>query len=311
MKLVKRLLPLLLACLFLAGCDEGIYSATLIFEGDHRFESGAHLPGDVFIRAGTAEFSTGSSIDGSIYIVGGKLLLNGNVGDDVTILDGEVTLGPQAVIGRDFRLGGGTLEQAETAVIQGETIRNIVPISPEEVATGWDDRLRLISGIILLAVLGGLWAARRPQPLVNVGQTAVEHWLVSGAVGLLILLVLPILLVIMAFTIILLPLVMILAGLLFLLTGYGFLALGDQLGGWLGRLSGRKFNRGLTTFLGTLLLLLLFNLPFFGEVLMAVAIMLVLGAMLITRFGVAHYMPPMVECGENDLSGYSRPSPPG
>jgi hypothetical protein len=307
MRLVKGLL--LMVSLFLAGCNGGIYSATLISEGDHLFESGTHLPGDVFIRAGSAEFAAGSRVDGSIYIIGGALLLNGDVGGDVAVLDGDVILGPQTVIGRDLRLGGGTLEQAETAVIQGQTISNVVPITPEEVATAWDDRLRVLSAIVLLAILGGLWAGRRPQPLKNVGQAAVEHWLVSGAVGLLIILVMPILLVIMAFTIILLPLVMLLAGLLLLLIGYGFVALGHRLGGWLVQRSGRKLGRGWTTFLGTLMLLVLFNLPLFGEILLAVTIVLLLGALLLTRFGTRSYSPPIIEGGEEDLSTYGRPSP--
>ena len=128
------------------------------------------------------------------------------------------------------------MQQAETAVIQGEAVSNAVARSLEGVqATGGDARLRTLSAALLLAAIGGLWASKRPQPRANVGQTAVRHWPVAAAVGLLLLLVLPILLVIMAFTIILLPLVLILVGLILLLLGVGFIALGSQLGGWLMR----------------------------------------------------------------------------
>jgi hypothetical protein len=158
----------------------------------------------------------------------------------------------------------------------------------------------------MLAALGGLWAGKKPQPLMNVGQTAVQHWLVAGSVGLLVALVLPILLVIMAFTIILLPLVLILAGLILLLLGYGFIALGSQLGAWLVGLSGHPLSRGWATFGGTLLLLLLFNVPLVGEVLVGGTTVLILGVMLLTRFGTRRYAPPSLMV-QDELSTYGRP----
>lgn len=305
---MKRIMLMLLASLLLVGCDEGVYSGTLIFEGEHHFAAGTHLPGDVFMRAGTAEFATGSQIAGSVYVVGGTLRLNGDVGGDVAVLDGHVTLGPQANIGGDLRLGGGMVQQAATAVVQGKTLDNAVPLSLENIqpAKTWEDRLRALLVALLLATLGGLWTAKQPQPLTNIGETAVQHWRVAGAVGLLLLLVLPILLVIMAFTIILLPLALILAGLILLLLGIGYIALGSRLGGWLAQLLGRPPDRGWTTFGGTLLLLLLFNVPLVGEVLAGGTAVLVLGAILLTRFGLRQYTPPFY-LEEDEAAVYGRP----
>jgi hypothetical protein len=305
---MRRIALILLIGLLLPGCDEGIYSGTLIFEGEHQFGAGTHLPGDVYMRAGTAEFAAGSQIVGTVYIVGGTLWLNGEVGGDLAVLDGRVTLGPQANISGDLRIGGGTVQQAQTAVVEGETVNNAVALPLEDIqaATGWDDRLRVLSAALLLAAIGGLWASKRPQLLVNVGQTAVQHWLVAGAVGLLVVVVLPILLVIMAFTIVLLPLVLILAGLILLLLGYGYIALGSRLGGWLVSLSGRTLSRGWTAFGGTLLLLLLFNIPLVGDVLVGGTITLVLGVMLLTRFGLRRFTPPPT-VAEDDLATYGRP----
>ncbi|MDX1417032.1 MAG: hypothetical protein R3293_22700, partial [Candidatus Promineifilaceae bacterium] len=132
------------------------------------------------------------------------------------------------------------------------------------------------------------------------------HWLAAVAVGLLVLLVLPVLLVLMAFTVILLPLTLILAGLILLLLGVGFIALGSQLGGWLGRLAHRTARPGWATFGGTLLLLLLFKVPLVGEVLVGGTAVLALGAMLLTRFGLRPYTPPLFLATE-DLSAYGRP----
>ena len=80
---MRRILLILLISLLLVGCDEGVYSGTLIFDGEHQFAAGAHLPGNVYMRAGTAEFAVGSRISGTVYVVGGTLRLNGEVGGDV------------------------------------------------------------------------------------------------------------------------------------------------------------------------------------------------------------------------------------
>lgn len=304
----QQIVLIFLVSLLLVGCEEGIYSGTLIFSGEHQFRAGTDLQGDVYMRAGVAEFTAGSHVAGAVYIVGGTLLLNGDVGGDVAVLDGRVTLGPQANIGGDLRVSGGTVQLAETAVIQGEALNNAFPLPLEDVQNrrGWDNWLRAVSAVLLLAGLGGLWASKQPQLLMNVGQTATQYWLVAAAVGLLLLVLLPILLVIMAFTIILLPLVMILAGLILLLLGYGFMALGSQLGGWLGRLSGLALSRGWTTFGGTLLLLLLFNIPVVGDVLLVGTAVLILGTMLLTQFGLRRYTPSTF-ISQDELSTYGRP----
>jgi hypothetical protein len=218
-----------------------------------------------------------------------------------------VTIGPQAVIGGDLRLGGGTVQVAESAKVQGERVRSIVPLPLDagNRAAGWDGRLRGLAAGLLLAAMGGLAARQQPQLLANVGQTAVKAWLVAGAVGLLVILVLPVLLVLMAFTIILLPAAAIVAGLSFLLLGYGFCALGGQLGSRLARMSGRAIAPGWATFGGTLLLLLLFNLPFVGELLVAGAAVLVLGALLLTGGGLRRYDPPALLV-EEDVNAYRR-----
>lgn len=305
---MKRILWLAMLSLLLVGCDEGIYSATLIFDGEHQFVAGTRLPGDVYMRAGTAELTAGAHVAGTVYIIGGTLQIDGDVSGDVAVLDGQVTFGPQAHIGGDLRLGGGTVTQAPTAVVQGEIIHNPFPVPVENLAptASWGDWLRLSGSALLLALLGGLWAHKQPQPLLHVGQTAVGHWLVAGATGLLVLLILPILLVLMAFTIILLPLVLILSGLILLLWGYGIMALGSQLGTWLFRLSGWPLHQGWVTFGGTLLLMLLFYVPLVGDLVVGITAVLGMGALLLTRFGLRPYTPPAFLL-EEDLASYGRP----
>lgn len=308
-----RLLMLLSTLLFLTGCDDGLYSGTLIFSGEHRFESGAHFPGDVFLRAGTVEFAAGSRVDGMVAVLGGSLATNGEIGGDLFLLDGALALGPEALVQGDLRLGGGTVEWAETAVIQGDVISGSelqIPLEVLERRRGWDDWLRLQSAALLLAGLGALLVRSRPRAVANVGLAVMDHPVVSGALGLLVALVLPALLVMMAFTVILIPLVIIVGLLLILFLGYGLVGIGHQLGMWLRKFMaarwGRSLSRPSATFLGTLLLALLFEIPYLGDGLLVVTAVLVSGAVMLTHFGIRRYVPPIPYDEGADSAGYGR-----
>lgn len=304
---MSRLWIILLA-LLLVACDDGVYSGTLIFDGEHRFDSETVLPGDVLLRAGTADFAAGSQIAGSIYVVGGALALDGAVGGDVAVLDGHVTLGPNAEIGGDLRLGGaGEVQGAETAAIRGETISGLPLPQVETNPSGWDSFARGLVGSLLLAALGGLAAKVQPRPLYNVSDAATAHWPVAVALGLLALLVLPTLLVMMAFTIVLLPLVLALGVVIFLALGLGIVSLGQWLGAWLWAQRRWPPAPGWSAFAGTLLLMILFLLPQVGGVLFAATAVLLFGAVLLSRVGTRDYEPPPLLTITEDLSTYERP----
>lgn len=310
LRLCVKLSLLFSLALLLVACD-GVYSGTLIFAGEHQFGPETRLPGDVAMRAGVAEFAAGSRVDGSIYVVGGTLRLNGMVGGDVVILDGRVTLGPDLVIGGDLRLGGGEVVGVETAVIRGETISGAIALPPEatETRAGWDGLARTWAGALLLAALGGLWANWRPQPLRRTAATTTAHWPATLALGLLALLTLPVLLVLMAFTIVLLPLVLLLLLALFLMLGMGIIALGLRLGEAVAVWRGWSWSAGRATFVGTLLLLGLFNLPVAGGVLAVITAVFLFGAVLLTRFGTHEFHPPDRLTAETDLASYARGAP--
>jgi hypothetical protein len=302
-----RLLGLLLAAFLLVGCENGRYSGTFIFDGQHRFGADQQLPGDVLLRAGSAELATGSQVAGTVYVIGGTLLVDGEIGGDLLVLDGRVNLGPTAVIGGDLRFSGGTVDQAETAVIDGQTITGLpLPLDSEPQPAGWDSWLRSLLAALTLAGLGGLWVSWRPQPLQRVASAANDYPLVALSLGLLALLVLPILLVMMAFTIVLLPLVLILGLLILLTIGMGLISLGMVLGNWLAAQAGRELAPGWATFGGVLLLLLLFQLPVVGALLSLATAVFLIGAVLLTRFGTHSYNPPPHPA--EDLVTYERPT---
>lgn len=71
-----------------------------------------------------------------------------------------------------------------------------------------------------------------------------------------------------------------------------FIAMGNQLGSWLIGLSAHTLGRDWTTFGGTFLLLVFFNILLVGEVLVAGTAVLVFGAILLTRFGLRYTHRP-------------------
>lgn len=304
---MKRFFLISLLVLLLTGCDDGVYSGTLIFAGDHQYGSGAVLPGDVYIRAGQTQLGAGARVEGSVYMLGGSLQSNGRIDGDLAVLGGEVTLGPDAVIGGDLRAGSGTVQGAETAVILGNVISAGLPL-PETAddAYGLDDFLRAFSAALLLAGLAAWLNRRFPMPLDNLAGAATGYPLVAGALGLLGLLVLPSLLVMMAFTIILIPVVAVLGLIIFLLLGYGMTALGARLGRRLARLLRRDWSPPVAAFWGTLLLGMVFEIPLLGDGVLLVTAVLVMGALLLTRFGFHPYRPPAYLTRPVDEAGYGR-----
>jgi len=89
-----------LAALLLVGCDDGLSRGTLVFDGQHRFTAATPLPGDLLLRAGTAEFTRDSQVGGTIYVVGGRLLLDGVVAGDLVVIRWP---GHHGANGRDWR----------------------------------------------------------------------------------------------------------------------------------------------------------------------------------------------------------------
>jgi hypothetical protein len=293
-KMQKQICLSMLVLLLCTGCANGVYSGTLIFEGDHTFGAETRLPGDVVLRAGRAEFAPGAQVAGSVYVLGGTLVMHGLVGGDLAALDGRVELGPTTVINGDLRIGGGTTRGVESATLHGAVVSGMaLPLESTPRSAGWEATARWFGGALLLAVFGGLWAQRRPEPLQNIAAAATADWPAAAALGLLAVLVLPILLVMMAFTIVLIPLVVVIGLALFLILGMGIVALGRLVGQGLARLRTGGLAPGWATFYGTLALMGLYALPVVGGFLLGLTAILLCGAVVLSRFGTRPFSPAM------------------
>ncbi len=299
----------------LAACDDGLYTGSFLFDGTHTFEAGQGPTGDLLVRAGTAEFTPGSKLDGSLYVLGGEVRMDGQVAGNVVGVGGRLTLGPTAMVDGDLVEIGAEVTIDDATVVRGDMVRNadaalpLANVGSERTTTDW---LRLLAGALLMAGLGGLIVRGRPGPVVNLGEAVIDHALVCGAIGLLLVLILPSLLVMMGFTVVLLPLVFVLGFALLLLLLFGQIALGYQLGNWVADRLRWSLSPSWRAFGGTLLLLGLFAIPYLGQGLLAITLVLGLGALLLTRAGLRPYTPETWGAEEElGLESYGRPQAGG
>jgi hypothetical protein len=95
---------------------------------------------------------------------------------------------------------------------------------------------------------------------------------------------------------------------IFLVLGLGITALGKRLGEWLWIWRKQPYAPGRATFIGLLLLLGLFMVPWLGNGLFLATAVLLFGAVLLSRFGTRAYEPPPHLAQSEDLDSYARPN---
>jgi hypothetical protein len=306
---MQRLMMLFLflaTALVLSGCGEhGVYSATLITDGRHTIAAGETLSGEMLIAAGEVILEAGARVSGSVYVLGGTLAADGVITGDLAMVGGTVTLGPRARVGGNLNLGGGEISRSQAATVGGQLQTGggvrapffpawtifptwAAPSPVEQIATG---AIRSL----MLALLAFLSVRFRPQPVTRIAQAIVGWPVVTGALGLLTMVVGVSLLVFMAFTMVLIPVALLGA------VGMGIAIIC----GWiaLGRLLGRRIARTLQWALrppreaALGMLLFAIGMEMIGAVPVAGAIILMvlagtgLGAVLLTRGGTRWYVP--------------------
>lgn len=297
--LIGALIPSLVSCTPV-GENLGAYSGTLILQGKHTYQDGKTLPGVLILIDGEAVLEPGAQVDGAVYVLGGALNLNSEVGGDVSVIGGQVVIGPQTRLHGDLRVGSGEYQLSPGASIDGQVligaasgleVNDLLPQRSLQNQLVW-----LVPEALILAGMAYLLTRYLPSPLDNVRQAAVKHPLISAAMGLLAGIVLPALLVVMAYTLILIPVTLLGLVIGFLVIGYGYIALGVEAGQRLARWRQIKLSPSVIAFLGTGMFYLSINLlgiiPLVGPLLNLMVAVLVVGAVLLTRFGYHAYSPP-------------------
>ncbi len=292
------LVPVLLSACAAEGAG-GAISGTLVWQGEHVYEEGAVIQGQLVVLNGDVRVAEGARVDGSVYVAAGQVQIAGEVDGDVAIIGGDLLLEPAALIEGDLSLGGGDAQVSPQATVRGEVLGGAdVAVSLDTLFPQPDARdrlLRLLPQALLTAALAYLVARFLGRPLDNARRAAVQHPIVSGALGLLVAIVGPSLLVLMAFTVILIPVTF----LAVLLTGavvlYAWIALGAALGHWLRRRFDRQWSTPVATAIGAFVFMavtdLLVFIPFVGGWIGILATVVGVGAIFLTRLGLRPFEP--------------------
>jgi hypothetical protein len=294
------LLTALVGAFLLSACqEEGLFSGSLILEGDHYLASGESLLGILVMLDGQLYVDENARITGPVYMIGGRLENHGEISSDISLLGGHLILGSSAQINGNLNIGGGDVELDPNAVIYGQvetgTGLQLPDRPPLFRETLREQLVPMLVQAVFLAVLAFFTVRWLSHPVNIVSKAIVEHPLVSGAVGVLVGITALVLLVLMAFTIILIP-VSILFGFLILLgVMMGWIGFGSALGRLLAIRLKWKLSKPASAALGTLLFVLFWNLlaliPFIQGVVPILLAATGLGAVFITRFGFSEFVP--------------------
>ena len=320
---MKRLYQLLVVILVVgmafllpgSALAQGSTGDEVVVGGSYTLKSGETLDGNLFVIGGNATIEEGATLNGDIVVAGGYLTISGLVNGDIYATGGVVNLAETANIQGNIDTLGGNVERAAGAIVSGE-VRNDLR-KPFQFFMPWgnfgtpnsDVQIRAnplfdaIWSTFWVLMRSFLWAALAvlvvlftPASTERVSRAAMHKPLVTGSVGLLTILVVPVVLVILAITICLLPVSLIGLAALVLGWAFGIVALGVETGKRLGILLKQEWALPVSAGIGAFILTLVINglnaLLFCVGWLPALVVGSVgLGAVILTRFGMESYPP--------------------
>jgi hypothetical protein len=231
----------------------------------------------------------------SVIAVGGQITVMGEVEKSVTAIGGSVVLTKTAVVKGNVISLGGVIVMALDARVDGELTEinssNLYETLTAAVSSDWEGwswvfAVISIAIFVVILVLALLIAALLPKPVIIVSEAIRKNTfkvILCGILGLVLIAPLALLLTISVVGIALIPLEVIVVVCSVLL---GFIAVGQLIGAKVLRLF-RRTESGIVreTFWGLVILWLIGWIPYIGWMVKAIAIVLGLGATLVSRFG--------------------------
>jgi len=289
MAAVRAALPLALAALLLAGCDDASMGLTWVRADRHVVVDGARQPGALVVSGGEVVLAPGSRTDGPVLLLGGSLTIDGLVMGAVLAPGGALRLGPWAVVRGDLGVGG-AFERHPEAMVVGEltTGLGLPRAATSGRGGGW---WRVLLQALLTGAWAAAWARWAPRRLATMADALVRHAPVAASLGVLVFLIGAIAAVAMAFTIVLLPASLLLLGVGVVAVGTGWGALGLALARGLSRgplpwLADRPvWLAAIGGFDVALLLGLVERVPWAGGAVALAVSVAALGAVALTGFG--------------------------
>ena len=231
----------------------------------------------------------------SVVAIGGQITVSGDVERSVIAVGGSVVLTGTAVVKGSVVSLGGVIVMARDAEIRGDVTEinsnNLyetltTALSSEWEGWSWIFAVISLSIFLVILVLALLIAALLPKPVRIVSEAIRENTfkvILCGILGLVLIAPLALLLTISVVGIALIPLEVIFVVCSVLL---GFIAVGQLIGAKVLRLLKRP-ETGIVreTFWGLVILWLIGWIPYVGWMIKAIAIVIGLGATLVSRFG--------------------------
>ncbi len=252
-----------------------------------------HVTGDVAAYGGQVIVAVSGRVDGDIKSYGGAVEIAGDVRGNVSSYGGGVTLDGTSHVHGDVTAYGGNLTRAPGARVDGD-------VGKQPSGSGWNalsffDPFGFTFPLVPI-IIGGLLAAAlvhwAPQRTLRVGEMMFGALPRSLAIGALSWVLGLILAVILALTIIGIPFTLLIV--LVLIAGW---VIGNVAVGWLigrallHRMSARDHSPVIEAVVGTIILLLLEAIPFFGVLLSIFIAVVGVGATLLSRFGARRWRP--------------------
>ncbi|HWQ82953.1 MAG TPA: polymer-forming cytoskeletal protein [Anaerolineales bacterium] len=282
----------------------------------YTLKSGETLDGNLFVIGGNATIEAGATLNGDVVVGGGYLTISGLINGDTFATGGVIKLTDTANIQGDIVTLGGSVDRADGAIVSGEITEGFrepfklftpggrFPAPPANIQVSGNPVVNAVWSGFWVLMRSFLWAALAvllvlfvPSATQHVSHAAVNKPWLTGGVGLLSSLVLPVVLVILAITICLLPISLIGFLALGVAWAFGIVALGVETGKRLGIWLKQDWALPVLAGLGTFILTLVINglnalLPCVGWLPSLLVGSVGLGAVILTRFGTQPYPPP-------------------
>jgi len=312
----KLLSAIMLAVLFLGILPITAYAAStadVVIGNSYTLQSGDVLNDDLFIVGGNANLMSGSTINGTVFLVGGSLDAAGTVNGDIVIFGGTLHLADTSVLHGDLITAGTYVNRDPAAQIFGQTYQggdtpniilpgglnlpNFTNNFSNGIISSFNPMMRVggfFVRLFLWALVAMVVAMFIPTHLTRASQTALTQPFISGGLGCLTLLIVPMILILLAITICLIPVSVIGAFLLVITWAFGLVALGIEVGKRISGMFNKEWHPAITAGLGTLVLMLVLNglesiIPCVGWIPKMLVSLIGLGAVLLTQFGMKPY----------------------
>jgi hypothetical protein len=251
----KILVSLILAGLLLSLLVAAPAYASQTLEGkvvigeNYTLKSGETIDGDLVVISGSATVEAGARVTGNVVVMGGSADLAGRVEQNVTVMGGSVTLRASAEVDQQLAVLGGSITREEGAQVKGGESQSFgfgshpggIPEVPAgrggQASSPFDALFAFMQSVfmaltvtVLVSVLALAIAALWPESTTRVSAAIATAPAVSGLLGLLTLIAVPILLALLAITLCLAPVSLLGAIIYVAALLFGWVAFGQLLG---------------------------------------------------------------------------------